>query len=121
MKHLVSNLQPYLHNSLGQHFFIIPSSPVHGNQVAGELLELFEVLSSERIRPAMLRQIPYNWIPRGVRNEVYSILGDDAEHLTFNVYRMSATQWDELKQALSVAVQQADELVESDELCTWPY
>ncbi|PWQ92793.1 hypothetical protein [Leucothrix pacifica] len=121
MKHLASNVQPYLHDSLGQHFFIIPSSPVHGNRMASELLELFEVLASERIRPAMLRQVPYSWIPRGVRNEVYSILGDDAEHLTFNVYRMSATQWDELKQALSVAVQQHDQAEESDESCTWPY
>ena len=121
MKHLASNVQPYLHNSLGQHFFIIPSSPVHGNRMASELLELFEVLSSERIRPAMLRQVPYSWIPRGVRNEVFLILGEDAEHLTFNVYRMSATQWDELKQALSVAVQQTKEPVESDESCTWPY
>ena len=121
MKHLASNVQPYLHDSLGQHFFIIPSSPVHGNRMASELLELFEVLSSERIRPAMLRQVPYSWIPRGVRKEVYSILGDDAEHLTFNVYRMSATQWDELKQALSVAVQHVKEPAESDESCTWPY
>lgn len=121
MKHLASNVQPYLHDSLGQHFFVIPSSPVHGNRMASELLELFEVLSSERIRPAMLRQVPYHWIPRGVRNEVYSILGDDAEHLTYNVYRMSATQWDELKQALSVAIQYPAETDESDELCTWPY
>jgi len=126
MKHLASNVQPYLHDSLGQHFFIIPSSPVHGNRLASEMLELFEVLSSERIRPAMLRQVPYSWIPRGVKNEVYSILGDDAEHLTFNVYRMSATQWDELKQALSVAVVSAAVLEqeayeESEEPCTWPY
>jgi hypothetical protein len=126
MKQLASNVQPYLHDSLGQHFFIIPSSPVHGNRLASEMLELFEVLSSERIRPAMIRQVPYSWIPRGVKNEVYSILGDDAEHLTFNVYRMSATQWDELKQALSVAVVTAatveeETTEESEELCTWPY
>ncbi len=125
MKRLSSNVQPYLHNSLGQHFFVIPSSPVHGNRMASEMLELFEVLSSERIRPAMLRQVPYSWIPRRVRDEVYSIMGDDAEHLTFNVYRMSATQWDELKQALTVAMLPDDsgpqEYDESDPSCTWPY
>jgi len=125
MKHLSSNVQPYLHNSLGQHFFVIPSSPVHGNRLASEMLELFEVLSSERIRPAMLRQVPYSWIPRRVRDEVYSIMGEDAEHLTFNVYRMGATQWDELKQALSVALipekVEPLEYDESDPSCTWPY
>ncbi|PID45091.1 MAG: hypothetical protein CSB47_10060 [Proteobacteria bacterium] len=121
MKHLASNVQPYLYDSLGQCFFVIPSSPVHGNRMASELLELFEVLASERIKPAMLRQVPYAWIPRSVRNEVYAILGDDAEHLTYNVYRMSAMQWDELKQALSMAVVPAGEPEESDAPCTWPY
>ncbi len=125
MKQLASNVQPYLHNSLGQHFFVIPSSPVHGNRLASEMLELFEVLSSERIRPAMLRQVPYSWIPRRVRDEVYSIMGDDAEHLTFNVYRMGAAQWDELKQALTVSLLPKEVEThlqdESDPSCTWPY
>ena len=125
MKQLASNVQPYLHNSLGQHFFVIPSSPVHGNRLASEMLELFEVLSSERIRPAMLRQVPYSWIPRRVRDEVYSIMGDDAEHLTFNIYRMGAAQWDELKQALTVAMlpeeTEYEDEDENDPSCTWPY
>ena len=125
MMHLASNVQPYLHNSLGQHFFVIPSSPVHGNRLASEMLELFEVLSSERIRPAMLRQVPYSWIPRRVKDEVYSIMGDDAEHLTFNIYRMGAAQWDELKQALTVSLLPVEvesyDNVDSDPSCTWPY
>mgnify|MGYP000238770853 FL=1 len=82
------------------------------------MLELFEILASERIRPAMLRQVPYSWIPRSVRDELFDIFGDDSEFMTFNVYRMSATQWDELKQSLSVAQQnrlkRAAQAAESD-------
>lgn len=118
IKYLSSNIQPYLYNSLGQHFFMIPSSPIHGNRIASEMLELFEILASERIRPAMLRQVPYSWIPRSVRDELFDIFGDDSEFMTFNVYRMSATQWDELKQSLSVAQQnrlkRAAQAAESD-------
>ncbi len=103
LNNIVELLQPYLLKTFGGYYFFIPSTSIVGHPQSGKLLEMFEVLTTERIKPAYLRNIPYRWLPSSVKERLgrlYQNQIDDKQG--FNIYRMNKAQWGEFKQVLNI-------------------
>jgi len=103
LKQVIDVLQPYMLKKLGGYFFIIPSKVVDEHPLSGKLLEMFEVMATERIEPAYLRNIPIRWIPSSVKAQLEQLYKDIDDKPNFNFYRMNTAQWDEFKQAFNVS------------------
>jgi len=100
---LVEVLQPHLLKTMGGYFFVIPSTTIEDHPLSGKLLEMFEVLITERIKPAYLRNIPYRWLPPSVKERLEQLYNDKIdEKQGFNFYRMNKAQWGEFKQVLNI-------------------
>ncbi|HIQ15726.1 MAG TPA: hypothetical protein EYH38_09215 [Leucothrix sp.] len=85
------------------YFFVIPSTTIEDHPLSGKLLEMFEVLITERINPAYLRNIPYRWLPPSVKERLEQLYNDKIdEKQGFNFYRMNKAQWGEFKQVLNI-------------------
>lgn len=103
LTNVVEVIQPHVLKTIGGYFFIIPNASVKDHPLSGKLLEMFEVMATERIKPAYLRNIPFKWLPPSVKNHMQSLY----EHLdtkpSFNFYRMNKAQWEEFKQVFNIS------------------
>ena len=103
LTNVVEVIQPHVLKTLGGYFFIIPNASVKDHPLSGKLLEMFEVMATERIKPAYLRNIPFQWLPPSVKNHMDNLYSHLETKPHFNFYRMNKAQWEEFKQVFNVS------------------
>lgn len=112
---IVELLQPHLLATLGGYFFVIPSTTIKDHPLSGKILEMFEVLITERIKPAYLRNIPFRWLPPSVKERLEQLYDDKIDKQQgFNFYHMNKAQWSEFKQVLSINSEPVKSLQDSE-------
>ncbi len=103
LTNVVEVIQPHVLKTIGGYFFIIPSTSVKDHPLSGKLLEMFEVLATERIKPAFLHNIPFQWLPSSARKHMENLYSHLDDKPSFNFYRMNKAQWEEFKQVFNVS------------------